>query len=170
MSRSVIRHAEARDLPALLAIYNHYVVETPVTFDVEARTLAQRREWFAQFARTGRYRCFAAEMDGTTVAYACSARFKEKEAYATTIETSVYCAPGHTGRGLGRALYQALFAAIAGQDIHRAFAGVTLPNAASVALHEALGFRHIGTYDEIGRKFGRFWDVGLFERSFPPRP
>ena len=92
----------------------------------------------------------------------CSAKFKEKEAYATSIETSIYVAPGEGGKGLGRRLYDTLFDALKGEDIHRAFGGVTQPNEASVALHKSVGFEHIGTYREIGRKFGRFWDVALY--------
>jgi len=164
MSEIVIRRAEPADLPALLAIYNHYIATTPITFDIEPRTLAQRQEWLEQFSDSGRYQCFTAVAGGEPIGWACSARFKEKEAYATTIETSVYCAPDQTGKGIGRRLYATLFEALKGEDIHRAFGGVTLPNEASVALHKAAGFRHVGTYNEIGRKFGRFWDVGLFLR------
>ena len=164
MSEIVIRRAQSGDLPALLAIYNHYIATTPITFDIEPRTLAQRQEWLEQFSDSGRYQCFTAVAGGEPIGWACSARFKEKEAYATTIETSVYCAPDQTGKGIGRRLYATLFEALKGEDIHRAFGGVTLPNEASVALHKAAGFRHVGTYNEIGRKFGRFWDVGLFLR------
>jgi phosphinothricin acetyltransferase len=162
MNDVTIRLAEERDLLALLDIYNHYVVHTPVTFDVVPRTLEQRREWFAPFASTGRHRCFVADRAGRAIGYACSAAFKEKEAYATSIETSVYLAPGEGGQGLGRRLYDTLFDALKGEDIHRAFGGITLPNDASVGVHRAHGFAHIGTYREIGRKFGRFWDVGLY--------
>jgi phosphinothricin acetyltransferase len=166
MNDVTIRRAEPADLPALLAIYNHYVLTTPVTFDLERRTLEQRQEWFEQFSDRGRYRCFAAERDGRAVGWCCSARFKEKAAYETTIETSVYLAPDEAGRGLGKRLYGALFEALAGEDIHRAFAGVTVPNEASVRLHEAVGFRLVGAYPEVGRKFGRFWDTALFMRDF----
>lgn len=166
MTDAVIRRAEESDLPALLAIYNHYVATTAITFDIEPRTLAQRREWFAQFAATGRYRCFVAANDGGVLGWACSGRFKEKAAYETTIETSIYLAPDKTGRGLGRRLYETLFAALKSEDIHRAFAGITLPNDASVALHRSFGFRLVGTYPEVGRKFGRYWDTALFMRGF----
>jgi phosphinothricin acetyltransferase len=165
MSDITFRLAEEADLPALLDIYNHYVVHTPATFDIEPRALDQRREWFAQFAPAGRHRCFVGARRGRAIGYACSAKFKEKEAYATAIETSVYLAPGEGGQGLGRRLYDILFDALQGEDIHRAFAGITLPNAPSVGVHRALGFEHIGTYREIGRKFGKFWDVGLFLKS-----
>ena len=164
MSDTAIRHAESADISALLDIYNHYVLHTPITFDIEPRTRAQRQEWLDQFRSSGRYQCFVAAQGGKVIGWACSTRFKEREAYATSVETSVYCAPDHTGRGLGRQLYARLFEALQAEDIHRAYGGITLPNGASVALHERMGFRHIGTYREVGRKFGRFWDVALFER------
>lgn len=160
-----IRRAEQGDLPELLAIYNHYVVNTPVTFDLEPRSLAQRREWFDSFASSGRYQCFVAVKGAKPIGWVCSARFKEKAAYDTSIETSVYLAPGEGGRGTGRRLYQTLLSALAGEDIHRAFGGITLPNDASVALHRSMGFEHIGTYREIGRKFGKFWDVALYLKA-----
>ena len=165
MSDVLIRRAEVRDLPALLNLYNHYIVHTPVTFDLVPRTLAERAEWFAPFAATGPYQCFVADRGGDAIGYACSGRFKEKAAYATTIETSIYLAPEACGQGLGKRLYETLFEALQGADIHKAFAGVTLPNPASLALHRTMGFHQIGTYPEIGRKFGRFWDVALLIRT-----
>jgi phosphinothricin acetyltransferase len=157
-----IRRVESRDLQALLDIYNHYVTHTPVNFDIEPRTLEQRRAWLAQFSDSGKYQCFVADEDGAVFGYACSMQFKEKAAYGTTIETSIYCAPDRGGQGIGRKLYTALFDALKCEDIHRAYGGITLPNAASVAIHESFGFRHIGTYAEVGRKFGKYWDVGLY--------
>jgi len=162
MSEILIRRAERADLPALRDIYNHYAVNTSVNFDIEARTMAEREEWFAQFGTRGRYQCFVAEEGGRVIAYAGSTRFKEKEAYQTTIEMTIYCAPDRGGQGLGRKLYTRLFEALKGEDIHRAYAGVTLPNRGSVAIHEAFGFHRVGTYAEVGRKFGKYWDVGLF--------
>jgi phosphinothricin acetyltransferase len=161
----VIRPAVRSDLPPLLDIYNHYVLNTPITFDIEPRTLAQREEWFAQFSDRGRYRCFVAARDGKAIGWACSARFKDRAAYDTSIETSVYVAPDSSGQGIGSNLYRALFDAIAGEDVHRAFAGITLPNPASEAIHRAFGFAHVGTYHEIGRKFDRWWDTGLYLKS-----
>ena len=162
MNDVIIRRAGQGDLPALLDIYNHYVINTPVTFDLEPRTMAQRQEWLDQFAPSGKYQCFVAARGSRAIGWVCSAKFKEKEAYATSIETSIYVAPGEGGKGLGRRLYETLFDALKGEDIHRAFGGITQPNAASVALHKSVGFEHIGTYREIGRKFGRFWDVALY--------
>jgi phosphinothricin acetyltransferase len=99
--------------------------------------------------------------------YATSSPFRPKPGYLTSVETSVYLRPDATGHGLGTLLYRAVFDALAGQDLHRAYAGVALPNDASVRLHERLGFREIGTFVEVGRKFGRYWDVLWFERSLP---
>jgi len=161
-----IRHAEQADLSILLDIYNHYV-HTPATFDIEPRTLAQRQAWLNEFATTGRHQCFVAVIDGKPVGYACSHRFKEKAAYEPTIATSIYLAPNVIRQGIGRALYAALFEALKDEDIHRAYGGITLPNEGSVGLHLAMGFRHIGTETQVGRKFGKFWDVGLYERQMP---
>lgn len=162
-----IRHAEQADLPALLDIYNHYVVHTPATFDIEPRTLAQRQAWLDEFAPGGRHQCFVAIIDSKPVGYACSHRFKEKAAYDPTISTSIYLAPDMHRRGIGRTLYSTLFEALKDEDIHRAYGGITQPNEASVGLHLAIGFRHIGTETQVGRKFGKFWDVALYERQMP---
>jgi phosphinothricin acetyltransferase len=160
----VIRRVEQGDLPALLAIYNHYVVTTPITFDLEPRTPAQRQLWLDTFKPTGRHQCFVAIRDGIAIGWSSSGKFRDKAAYDTSTELSVYLAPDAHGKGLGRRLYQTIIVALQGEDIHRLIGGITLPNGASVALHLAMGFRLIGVQTEIGRKFGRFWDVALYER------
>ncbi len=159
-----IRPARVEDLARLREIYNHYVVHSPATFDLEPKTLEQRAEWFAQFAETGRYRLLAAEEGGAVLGYANSARFRVKPGYATTVETSVYCAPEAVGRGIGARLYAALFESLAGEDVHRFVAGYVPPNPASAALHARFGFRAVGTFSEQGFKFGRYWDVCWLER------
>jgi phosphinothricin acetyltransferase len=159
-----LRPGAAADLPALVAIYNHYVETTPITFDVERQSVETRRAWFEQFAPCGRYRLLVAEHAGEPVGYACTAPFRAKRAYDPSVETSIYLAPDWTGRGLGARLYAELFAALGGEDVHRAYAGITLPNAASVALHEKLGFTCVGVMHEVGFKLGRYWDVAWYER------
>ena len=166
MEDVVIRRAEQGDLPALLAIYNHYVRETPATFDIEPRTLEQRQAWLDGFADKGRYQCFVAVKDGRTVGSAASVRYNERAAYETTVSTGIYLAPDARGQGMGRRLYQALFDALAREDIHRAHAGIVPPNPASIGLHESFGFRRAGTLTEVGRKFGQFWDVAVYLKSF----
>lgn len=160
-----IRPARASDARGLTELYNHYVRETPITFDVEPWTLAQRELWLRDFAATGRYRLLVAEESERVAGYACTRRFRDKAAYETTVEVSVYLAPDATGRGLGKALYAELFEAIRGEDVHRAIAGITLPNDASLALHRRFGFTSAGVMTDVGRKFGRFWNVGWYERS-----
>lgn len=160
-----IRRAEQSDLPALLAIYNHFVVHTHVTFDLEPRTLQQRQAWFDSFAEDGRYQCFVAVRDGIPIGWACSTRFKEKEAYETSVETSIYLAPGESEQGTGTRLYETLIDALRREDVHRLFGGIAQPNDASVLLHLKVGFRHVGTFTQVGRKFGRYWDVAWYGRG-----
>lgn len=159
-----IRPADRADLPRLTEIYNHYVVNTPVTFDVEPHTVEQRAQWFSQFAEKRRYRLLVAEERGIILGYAGTTRFRPKAAYETTVETTIYCAPEAVGKGIGSRLYAALFESLAGEDIRRIVAGYTLPNPASAALHERFGFKRVGVFTENGRKFGRYWDVAWNER------
>jgi len=164
MTRLDVRAAEEADVAPLNAIYNDYVENTAVTFDIRPSTLEQRRVWFRQFSGTGRHRLWVACHDEARVGYACSHAFRTKGAYETTVETTIYVAPGCTGQGVGSALYTALFAALAGEDVHRAYAGITKPNEASEALHRRFDFHPIGTFDEVGRKLGRYWSVGWWEK------
>jgi len=158
-----IRAAKESDLPRLTEIYNHYVLNSAITFDIEPYTVETRRPWFAQFSDTGRHRLLVGEIDGRVVAYAGTHQFRTKAAYDTSVEVTVYCAPDATARGIGNALYAALFEAVADEDIHVFIAGITLPNDASVALHERFGFRPAGVMHDVGRKFDRYWDVGWYE-------
>lgn len=160
----LIRPARAADLLRLTEIYNHYVVHSPATFDLAPKTVAERGEWLAQFAETGRHRLLVAESDGVVLGYAGSTRFRAKPAYSRTVETTVYCAPEATGRGLGVALYTALFDALAREEVHRIVAGYVPPNPASEKLHARMGFRPVGKFTEQGYKFGRYWDVVWLER------
>jgi len=165
MSNVEIRTAEGRDLPRLTEIYNYYVVNTPVTFDVEPYTVERREAWFEQFAPTGRYRLLIAKSSGNVIGYAGTTRFRPKAAYETTVETTIYCAPDAVGNGIGKRLYAALFEALRGEDIHRFVAGYALPNPATAAIHERFGFKVVGVFSQNGRKFGKYWDVCWVERA-----
>jgi phosphinothricin acetyltransferase len=165
MSATQIRPAERGDLPRITEIYNYYVLNTPVTFDIEAYTVERREPWFAQFSAVGRYRLLVADENGVVMGYAGTTRFRPKAAYETTVETTVYCAPEATGKGIGTRLYAALFEALKGEDIHRFVAGFALPNAATDALHRRFGFKVVGVFSENGRKFGKYWDVCWTERA-----
>jgi phosphinothricin acetyltransferase len=170
MSEIVFRPVERGDLVTLTDIYNHYVRETSITFDIEPRTIAQRQVWLDGFSVRGRYRCFVAVKDGSAIGWASSHRYNERAAYDTTVLTSIYLAPDMTGQGIGRRLYAVLFDALKDEDIHQAFGGITQPNPASVRLHEAMGFEKVGVYREVGRKFGRYWDVATYLRPMANRP
>lgn len=158
-----VRIAVAADLPALTSIYNHYIVHTPITFDVQTYEPAQRRAWFDDHPG-GRHRLLVAEERGDVVGYATTSRWRPKASYDTTVESSVYVRHDAAGRGIGRQLYGALFDALAHEDVHAIVAGVALPNDASIALHERFGFERVGVFREVGRKFGKFWDVAWFQR------
>ncbi|MEU6893344.1 N-acetyltransferase family protein [Streptomyces sp. NPDC046557] len=160
-----VRPGVEADLAALTEVYNHYVRETPVTFDTVAFTPEQRRPWLHSHPEDGPHRLLVAWTAERMAGYATSSMFRPKPAYAGSVEVSVYLAPHAVGRGIGARLYDALFAALADEPVHRAFAGIALPNDASVRLHERFGFRHIGDFTEAGHKFGRFWDVGWYEKA-----
>ena len=119
MIETWIRTAERADLARITEIYNYYVLNTPVTFDVEPYTVERREAWWAQFSATGRYRLIVAEENGVVMGYAATTRFRPKAAYETTVETSIYCAPEAVGKGLGKRLYGELFAMLKGEDVHR---------------------------------------------------
>ncbi len=165
MSETRIRTAEREDLARITEIYNYYVLNTPVTFDIEAYTVEGREAWFGQFGVTGRYRLLVAEEDGVVMGYAGTTRFRPKAAYETTVETTIYCAPEAVGKGIGRRLYGGLFEILRGEDVHRYVAGYALPNSASEALHRRFGFKVVGVFSENGRKLGKYWDVCWLERT-----
>ena len=165
-----IRAATTNDLPCLTEIYNHYVITTAVTFDIEPYTVERRATWFNQFSRTGRYRLLVAEDNSAILGYAGTSKFRPKAAYDTTVETTIYCVADAVHKGIGSALYRALFKTLAGEDIHKIVAGYTLPNPASAALHARFGFKSVGIFRENGRKFGRYWDVTWLERPLHLSP
>ena len=165
MDEMRIRPAERADLARITEIYNYYVLNTPVTFDVEAYTVERREAWFVQFSTTGRYRLLVAEENGVVLEYAGTTRFRPKAAYETTVETTIYCAHEAVGKGIGRRMYAELFEVLRGEDIHRFVAGYALPNAASESLHQRFGFKVVGVFSENGRKFGTYWDVCWTERA-----
>jgi phosphinothricin acetyltransferase len=160
-----VRAATPDDLVRLTAIYNHYVGEGAITFDIDPCTPEERRDWYAAHTTGPGHHLVVAEHATGIVGYAGTGPFRAKRAYDTTVETTIYLVPEVLGRGVGGALYAALFDVLAGDDVHRAVAGVTLPNPASLALHRRFGFREVGVFRENGRKFGRYWDVMWLERD-----
>jgi phosphinothricin acetyltransferase len=161
-----IRPGEERDLVALTSIYNYYVTTSHVTFDDVPFSVDERRAWFSDYAPTGPHRLLVAEENDKIVGYATSSPFRPKPGYRTSVETTVYVAADAGGRGVGKVLYASLFAELAEEDLHRAYAGLAVPNLPSRALHLRFGFTAIGLFREVGTKFGRFVDVEWFERPF----
>ncbi len=159
-----IRDARVADLRALADLYNHYIESSPATFDTEPKSLDERREWMDHYAERGPHRLLVAMGDDGLLGYASSSVFRPRAAYATSVETTVYLAEGALRRGVGSALYGRLLGALEGERVHRVYAGVTLPNPASEALHRRFGFQPIGLFHEAGRKFDRYWSVQWFEK------
>ena len=164
MTEVTIRPATRHDLPRINEIYNYYVINTPITFDLEPQTLESRARWFAEHTAGERHRMFVAEDAGKIVGYSCTGPFRDRAAYDTSVEASIYLAHDVKGRGIGSTLYRVLFDAVKDEDIHRLLAGITIPNEASVAIHRKFGFTPVGVFSENGRKFGRYWDVAWMQR------
>jgi phosphinothricin acetyltransferase len=168
-ARFRISPAGLEDLGWIAGIYHHYVRTSPATFEVEPRTDQAWRAWFDGFGERGRHRLLVAREDERVLGYASSSTYRSRAAYAPSVETSVYVDHGSIGRGVGSALLRTLLSELETEDVHRACAGIALPNPTSVRLHDRFGYRHVGTFTEQGRKFGRYWDVAWFERAFPDR-
>ncbi|MGD6752784.1 N-acetyltransferase family protein [Streptomyces sp. BH105] len=161
-----VRPGVEDDLKALTDLYNHYVRETPITFDTAVFTPEERRPWLLSHLEDERHPLLVATeaTSNRILGYATASAFRPKAAYDTSVEVTVYLTPDAGGRGVGTLLYKALFESFAEQDIHRAYAGIAQPNEASTRLHVRFGFRYVGTYEEVGRKFGRYWDVAWYEK------
>ncbi len=157
-----IRPATTADAPAIQAIYAPIVAETPISFEEIPPTVEEMAGRIESYSQTHVY--LAAERAGALAGYAYASQHRARAAYQTSVDVTVYVAESARGHGVGKALYRALLPAVAARGYHAAFAGITLPNAGSVALHEAVGFTHLGVYREVGRKFGRWHDVGWWQR------
>ncbi len=160
---STIRAATIADAEAITEIYNHYIRETVVTFEeatLAASDLAQRIEgvWSSSLP------WLVAEADGQVAGYAYASRFHARSAYRYSAEITVYLAPAQQGRGLGSRLYAQLFPILKDRGIHAVIGGISLPNEASVALHEKFGLEKCAHYREVGYKFDRWIDVGYWQR------
>ncbi|WP_380876655.1 N-acetyltransferase [Sphingomonas sp. DBB INV C78] len=163
-----LRAVTPDDAEAIAAIYAYYVTDTAITFEEEAPDATEFRQRIA--AVTTRFPWLVAERDGAILGYAYADLFRTRAAYRWAAETTVYLARGAERQGIGRALYLPLLDAIRTQGYVTAIGAVTLPNPGSAALHEALGFRRIGTYHGVGYKLDRWHDVGLWQCDLTPRP
>ncbi len=164
-----IRPAVRDDLPSITAIYNHYVLHSDAVFDEKPSTIEARTAWFDQYGATGAHRILIAEEGGVILGWASSHPYRAHPAFRMDVETSIMLDTNARGRGIGTLLYEQLFAILAGERVHRVYAGVALPNPASVAIHLRFDFRQIAVYDEYAIKHGRYISSAWFEKKMPPR-
>ena len=157
----IIRLARDDDAPAIAAIYAPYVSDTPISFELASPTAT---EMASRLSKTlARFPWLVAEAEGAVIGYAYAGQHRERAAYQWAADVSVYVHKDQRGRGIGRALYIPLFAILRAQGYINVYAGVTLPNAASVALHEAMGMSPVGVYRHVGYKAGAWHDVGWWQ-------
>jgi len=157
----MIRQGTTSDAAAIAEIYNHYVRKTVVTFEevpVAVEDMAQRILDVGE-----RYSWLVWDDGGRAVGWAYATAWKARSAYRFSVETTVYVAESHQGRGIGLALYGKLLEELKARNVHSAVGGIALPNPASIALHEKLGFKKIAQFVEVGRKFDRWVDVGYWQ-------
>lgn len=169
----IIRTACQKDAATCAAIYSPIVRETAISFELEP---PNEQEMLARITKSfPMFPWLVCELDGIVVGYAYARQFRDRPAYQWSVEVSVYVAAEARGKGVGRALYVALFEILQRQRFINVIAGITLPNDASVRLHESMGFQPIGVFQKIGYKFGAWHDVGFWrltlgEHSRDPLP
>jgi phosphinothricin acetyltransferase len=157
-----VRVATPADASAIQAIYAPMVLDTVISFELTPPTVD---ETAARIATTlPVYPYLAAELDGSVVGYAYASQHRAREAYRWSVDVTVYVNPAAHRKGIGRALYQRLLPILENQGFHAAYAGIAIPNAASIGIHETLGFTHIGTYPEVGFKHGQWHSVGYWRK------
>jgi phosphinothricin acetyltransferase len=162
----IIRSATVNDAAKITDIINWYIENTAINFDTEPWTVEQRIQWIESFNQPGSpYRMLVGESDNEIIGFANNTKFRTRSAYNSSTETTVYTAHDIVSGGRGGKLYEALLESIIQEKFHRAYAVITLPNPASVALHQRLGFKLVGVLDEVGRKFGRFHDTAIYQKD-----
>ncbi len=157
----MIRNATLNDVPSICGIYNHYVLNTITTFEETAVSMEEMQQRI-QLTQE-KWPWIVYEEQGQVIGYAYATAWKMRSAYKQTLESTVYLAPDAGGKGIGTKVYLELLQRLKGLDIHAVIGGISLPNAASVALHEKLGFEKAGQLKEVGNKFNQWIDVGYWE-------
>jgi len=164
----LIRPALPADVEGLRAIRNHYITASHATFDEEPLSPEAVELWFRLFGSAGPHRLLVAEGEGRLLGFAGSQPYRNHPAFRRTVETSIYVAPGQERAGVGSALYAALFLALADTRLHRAVAGIALPNEASLALHRKAGFTEVGIFSEYAVKRGQYLSSIWMQRALGP--
>ncbi len=161
-----IRPAVEADAEPLRRIYNHAVENSVATFDLVPRTIEQQRDWLQK--RNGAHVVLVADSAHGIAGFASLSQYRDRPAYSTSVEDSIYLDPNHQGKGLGRALLAQLIASAEGHGFHAMFARIVGGHESSMALHRSLGFEQVGYEREVGRKFGRWLDVVVMQRMLDP--
>ena len=159
---TTVRAVTPADAGAVATIYNHYVLQTVVTFEEEPVT-ADEMSRRVDEVKAASLPWFVAERAGAIAGYAYASRWRARSAYRYSSEVTVYLAPEHGRRGIGSALYVELLFALRGCGLHAAIGGIALPNDASVGLHEKFGFKKVAHFEQTGFKFNRWIDVGYWQ-------
>jgi L-amino acid N-acyltransferase YncA len=157
----MIRQATFDDAAAICGIYNPYVADSVITFEEEAVSVQAMRSRIADV--TERYPWLLFEQDQQIAGYAYATAWRARAAYRHSVESTVYLSPRFQRQGIGTKLYRELLSRLRAQAVHQVIGGIALPNAGSVALHEALGFKKVAHFTEVGRKFDRWIDVGYWQ-------
>ena len=163
---ATLRDAGAADAGAIAAIYNHYVATTVISMESDPVGIDEMARRIAEVQGAALPWLVLVE-DGAVLGYAYASKWRARPGYRHAVESSVYVDASLRGRGIGITLYRALIARLAGR-YHCVIGGIALPNPASVALHERLGFRQVGCFTEVGHKFGDWVDVGYWQLQLPP--
>lgn len=168
MSELRIRDAVSADTEALLGIYRPFVLETAVSFELEAPSAVEfeRRIRDAQ----SKWSWLVAEREGEILGYAYGSPYRSRAAYRWSVETSAYVDGAYRRQGVGKALYAQLLEVLADKGYCTAYAGIALPNEASIRLHQSLGFGEVGVFRRAGHKFGRWHDVSWWQRELRDEP
>lgn len=157
-----IRDASVEDAESIASIYNHFVLTTSISFEEAEVPVIEMAGRIADLQASG-LPWLVAELDGVVAGYAYATKWRVRHAYRFSVETSVYLAHEKAGKGFGTALYEALLTRLREGGYHLAIGGIALPNAASVALHEKLGFEKVAQFREVGLKFDQWTDVGYWQ-------
>lgn len=159
----IIRAVQEQDANSICTIYNEYIKNTVVTFEEEPVSAADIIQRITQITADGLPWLVAQDQLGNVIGYAYAAKWRDRFSFRFTVEITVYLPANQTAKGLGTQLYQVLFDQLKRIKIHSAIGGITLPNDASVALHEKFGMVKVGHFTEVGLKFDRWLDVGFWQ-------
>lgn len=168
MLESIIRDATNSDALAISEIYAPYVIETPVSFEMEPPDEVEMRGRMSR--ATDRLPWLVLEHGSEILGYVYATQFRAREAYQNSVESTIYVSKDHQRQGVGRRLMQEVLDRLRSARFHRVVAGITLPNSGSIGLHESLGFKPVGVFTEIGYKFDQWHDVGFWEFPLSDNP